>query len=233
MRESKEYYGGNGRNHDHEPLSKMSSSEIREEILHTREELEHTIDELKHIASPEEIARTVVSMMRGGPGQFLTNFGRSVRDNPLPVAVTAMGLIWLMASETDHAAGEEIELEFDDDEESRIGGAIEGAKDRASELAHDVRQRARGAGQKARQTFDRQMDDNPLVLGAIGVAVGALLGGALPRTRTEDRTLGRVGDRTRERVRQVVREEGERIASSTRSVGGRPNRGRTSGRVVR
>jgi ElaB/YqjD/DUF883 family membrane-anchored ribosome-binding protein len=225
---------GNGHSHNHEPLAQMSSNELRREIEHTREDLEHTIDELKHVASPEEILRTVTNLMRGGPGRFLRNFGYTVRDNPLPVTLTAVGLIWLAASEG-HGEGEVREESWYGEGVGRGRAHGQGASDvgervrevgqrvregvgevgeRARERVEDVREKARDVKTKASQTLHQQAEENPLLLAALGVAIGAALGGALPRTRIEDRTIGPVGERARRRVRQVVGERGAEVGSS-------------------
>ncbi len=229
---------GNGHSRDHEPLSHMSSNELRREIEHTREELEHTIDELKNVASPEEILRTVTNMMRGGPGRFIRNFGYTVRDNPLPVTLTAVGLIWLVASERGEHEGREESwygegtgrMHAHGEGESGIGERArevgqrarevgERARERVQDVREDVGAKARNVGAKARHTLQTQAEENPLLLAALGVAIGAALGGALPKTRVEQRTLGRVGERARRRVRQVVKEhDGEGVSASVGRV---------------
>ena len=237
-RETQMQRAGNGHSHNHEPLAHMSSNELRREIEHTREELEHTIDELKHVASPEEILRTVTNLMRGGPGRFLRNFGYTVRDNPLPVTLTAVGLIWLAASER-HGEGEAREESWYGEGTGRGRVHGEGASDvgervrevgqrarerveevgeRARERVEDVREKARDVKTKATHTLHQQAEENPLLLAALGVAIGAALGGALPRTDVENRTIGRVGERARRRVRQVVQEHGAEAGSAVGRV---------------
>lgn len=65
-----------------------------------------------------------------------------------------------------------------------------------------ARRQARDAGSTARE-FVR---DEPLLVGAIGLAVGALLGAALPMTRREHRAIGRESDAFREQVKSAARE---------------------------
>lgn len=64
----------------------------------------------------------------------------------------------------------------------------------------------RSAGQgvdAASDFYDRQ----PLVVGALALAVGAALGGALPRTRVEDEYLGEHSDRLYDEAERIFEEE--------------------------
>lgn len=97
-----------------------------------------------------------------------------------------------------------------------ISDAASTAADSASHLAHDARDaaaRARDAsyrglshagdsaayyGRRARRTFLDTLQEEPLVLGAVALAVGAAIGAALPATRMEDEWLGEARDRLRD-----------------------------------
>ena len=57
------------------------------------------------------------------------------------------------------------------------------------------------------------MEEQPLVFGAIAVAVGALIGAALPTTEVENRTVGQVRDRTLEKARQASQRQYENLRS--------------------
>lgn len=60
------------------------------------------------------------------------------------------------------------------------------------------------ASPQARQGLDTLIQQQPLLLGAAGLALGALLGGLLPRTETEDRLMGDARDQLVERGRAAV-----------------------------
>ncbi|KQQ80668.1 DUF3618 domain-containing protein [Aureimonas sp. Leaf324] len=105
-----------------------------------------------------------------------------------------------------------------------ISHAASSASDSASRLSHDARDaaaRAREAsyrglsqagdsagyyGRRARRTFLDTLQDEPLVLGAVALAVGAAIGAALPSTRTEDEWLGETRDRLRDQALDSGRE---------------------------
>jgi ElaB/YqjD/DUF883 family membrane-anchored ribosome-binding protein len=64
------------------------------------------------------------------------------------------------------------------------------ARGRVGELAHTAQAKAGEIGQAARQRFDDTLQGEPLVIGAIGVAVGAAIGASLPSTPVERRYIG-------------------------------------------
>jgi ElaB/YqjD/DUF883 family membrane-anchored ribosome-binding protein len=70
---------------------------------------------------------------------------------------------------------------------------------------------AHGAGdtllqqkEQAVQGYHRLLRENPLALGAIGIAVGALLGAALPGTEPENRLMGEASDDLADKARAAA-----------------------------
>lgn len=220
---------GNGHQTERHEQGHPDPRQIREAIEHTRVEIDHTIDELKNAASPEQIARTVVAALRGGPGQFLANFGRTVRDNPVPTALTTLGLVWLASSSTSDAGERTPRVSAI---EPKTQGTVERLASTGREVADTARDRAgqlqgkaRHLEHEARDQFWTQMQGNPLVLGAIGVAVGAAIGASLPSTRTEDRRLGHLGDKARQQVARVG-EQAQQVAHDVTDRAGQPGQAR-------
>lgn len=81
----------------------------------------------------------------------------------------------------------------------RVRAAREKAIEAQEKVEHAVKRRAAEARDYAH--------DQPLVAGAVALALGAAIGAALPRTRTEDATLGRTRDRMLDEADRVLREE--------------------------
>lgn len=75
---------------------------------------------------------------------------------------------------------------------------------------------ARHSAQRARTGMDYMRNEQPLLLGALGIAIGAAIGATLPRTRREDELMGEARDDLM-RQAQEAGEEGlhkaERIAA--------------------
>jgi hypothetical protein len=95
------------------------------------------------------------------------------------------------------------------------------ARDRVSETgeqlwhgARDVGDRAGYYGRQVRRGFFDTLHEQPLVLGALGLAAGAAIGAALPATEKEDEWLGDSRERLAERAKEVGREQVERARAA-------------------
>ncbi|MGH6899967.1 MAG: hypothetical protein ACREJ5_26005 [Geminicoccaceae bacterium] len=62
------------------------------------------------------------------------------------------------------------------------------------------------------------LHEQPLVLGAIGLAVGAAIGAALPKTETEDEWMGDTRDRLKDQAGRVSREQFEKARAAGRAA---------------
>lgn len=62
---------------------------------------------------------------------------------------------------------------------------------------------ARDQWQRARSGIDSLVNEQPLALGAIGLAIGAILGAAAPRTRLEEQTMGEASRNLAEKAKEV------------------------------
>lgn len=61
--------------------------------------------------------------------------------------------------------------------------------------------------ERARSGYDWMAREQPLALGAIGLAIGALVAAAAPRSRTENEWMGEASDRLAERAKEAGREQ--------------------------
>jgi ElaB/YqjD/DUF883 family membrane-anchored ribosome-binding protein len=96
----------------------------------------------------------------------------------------------------------------------RVQGSASGARGRAGELG----QRSQQQYYRAKDSFSRMLEEQPLVLGALGVAVGTLLGAALPSTRREDDMMGRTRDDLLDRAKETASEQADRVKESAKRV---------------
>lgn len=101
------------------------------------------------------------------------------------------------AGEAVHDAGQKVRMK------------AENVRDRASELGSDARDSMGASADTLRQSgrkvadqstalkgqFDHLLQEQPLVLAALGIALGAALGAALPSTHKEDQVMGASSDR--------------------------------------
>jgi ElaB/YqjD/DUF883 family membrane-anchored ribosome-binding protein len=142
---------------------------------------------------------------------------RTVKDNPLPIALAGAGLAWLAinlitASEAP-AAGAEEEIPESGSRRAlepikqAAEGAVTQVKDRVQRLTDDAGKFAALAterGKQLEQTIETTLRENPLALGAAALAVGAVIGSVLPRTRFENEWLGEKRDEIVEKGQELA-----------------------------
>lgn len=192
--------------------------QLEREIEATRNDVGDTLDALQARLSPGQLLDQGLRYVRGNGGQFIGNLGATMRDNPVPVILTGIGLAWMMvasrnppvprfgtedahpsdryAEELDAASGPGMGERLHDTARS----AAHAAADRAQWAANSARRQA----QRTRNQFSRMMDEQPLVLGAMGVALGALLGALVPATAAENELMGEARDRLADTARAAT-----------------------------
>ena len=147
----------------------------------------------------------------------------TIRRNPLPAALAGIGIGWLWMSRdrgpswtrgnarrswsTAYGGYEGrygSQMYGDYGSQRGIGDKIGQAGEQVGETASQVAERARETAERVPQQFgefgdqvgdkaQRVLEDNPLAVAGVALAVGAAVGMALPVTRTEERTIGRAG----------------------------------------
>ena len=99
-----------------------------------------------------------------------------------------------------------------------VGDRVRQARDTLSSVGQSARERIGDLGSSARYQMDRArsgmdylMREQPVALGAVGLAVGALLAAMAPRTRQEDELMGE----TRDRLMETAKEAGQQTVQKT------------------
>lgn len=82
---------------------------------------------------------------------------------------------------------------------------LQDASATVSAKARQATDTVRQQGMRAKQGFNQMLNDNPLALGAIGMALGAILAAALPITEQENQLLGKASDRVTDKAKDAVR----------------------------
>ncbi|MCB1352760.1 MAG: DUF3618 domain-containing protein [Rhodobacteraceae bacterium] len=104
------------------------------------------------------------------------------------------------------------------DQVSGAGNTLNDAGLAAQARAGEMRDRAMAAGRRDLDRVNDAMQEQPLVFGALAMALGAAIGGALPSTRAEDRLLGEKSDQLKAYARQVVETEGAKVQATAGAV---------------
>ena len=77
---------------------KSQSEQFEREAEETRWQLAGTLEELRDRMTPGYLVDELVDYTRSGPAaEFLRNLGREVRENPMPLVLIGIGIVWLMA----------------------------------------------------------------------------------------------------------------------------------------
>ena len=80
---------------------------------------------------------------------------------------------------------------------------------RASQTVGDARRRSAAHVTRHRRGVEAFVEENPVMVGVVGLAAGLLIGALLPTTRRENQVFGRYADEVREQGMRYARELAE------------------------
>ena len=81
-----------------ETSTEKTSADLQKEIDRDRQRIGHRIDAIQERMSPGQLIDEVLAYAKGsGGGEYVSNLGQALKDNPLPVAMIGVSLAWLMA----------------------------------------------------------------------------------------------------------------------------------------
>lgn len=210
--------------------SQKDPAQLEREIDQQRDHIVELVEALGSKLSPGEMFERVLGYGKEGGREFAGNLSHTVKSNPVPALLTAAGLLWLYTggrndsgTSTGTTAGT-----HKPDLGERMQHVREGTSEKIQGVrrtAHDAADSARYRAQRANEGFHHMLEDNPMALGAMGIAAGALLGAMLPVTRKEHELMGEASDRMTEQARELARSSREAATRSesetpTASTGG-------------
>lgn len=198
-------------------------AQLESEIVRQRDHISELVQALEQKLSPGEMFSRVWTHGKGGGREFASQLGTTVKANPVPALLTAAGLAWLYArsDSTTSATG----VTAGDSDSPALGERVHHAREvTAAKLG--------SAKARASTGFQHMLDQNPLALGAIGIAAGALLGTLIPETRKEHELMGDASDRIKHKLRpepesSVASASGSTASSTSVGGGQRPASGVT------
>ena len=209
---------------------------LEREINQTRAEMNQTLDSLERKLTAGQLLDQCLTFFGMKGTEIGSSLGRCIKDNPMPVLLTATGIGWMMfgPSQT-RAAVRYNRYAYDDAKEGADGmmaeisdtmqsgvtatrqqfaKTTETAKETVNRTTDKVKETAGRATDTLRETvnktadfaqsqanqvregFNTLLEEQPLILGAVGLAVGAIIGAAFPSTEQEDRLVGEMRDKT-------------------------------------
>ena len=209
---------------------------LEREINQTRAEMNQTLDSLERKLTAGQLLDQCLTFFGMKGTEIGSSLGRCVKDNPMPVLLTATGIGWMMfGPNQSRSAVRYNRYAYDDAEEGAEGmtakisetmqsGAtatrqqfakttetaketvnrttdkVKETADRAADALHETVNKTRDIAQsqvkQVRDGFNQLLEEQPLILGAVGLAVGAMIGAAFPSTEQEDRLVGEIRDKT-------------------------------------
>jgi ElaB/YqjD/DUF883 family membrane-anchored ribosome-binding protein len=182
--------------------------ELQREADAIRADMDRTLNALERKLSPRQLLDRSLTYMQENGGDVLQKIGATVNKHPLPLLVTSAGLIWLAAASRsssrrrwDSPSTSPRSGDFDATSQSFSSSSRElgsGLKQRANRTLDATRQRAsrtldatRERTQELGQNLNSLIREQPLVCGAVALAVGAIVGAAFPATAYERNLVAR------------------------------------------
>ena len=204
---------------------KMSPERMEREVDEARERVGRTLSELSDRLSPGELLDQAVSMAREHGGEFGRNLGTQVKNNPMPMILTSIGISWMMMSSGKNPSrrtANAYEMNADKDGGKfmdSLGDAAEKTRDKAAAMGdrmHDASENVKDSAQSVRESLVQFYRDQPLIAGSLGIAIGAALGALVPPTEMEDEMLGEASDNSVDAAKTKATSKDDDLRESAR-----------------
>lgn len=213
--------------------------ELERQADQIRADMDQTLNALEKKFSPEQLLDRSLGYLRDHGSELSQTLGVAMKRNPIPVVMTLAGVTWLVASTYNarQPPGQDLSSRFartgvgqklqqrasaarerlhstTTSARERFSSTSSAASGRLSGAMSSARETARLRAQQAQQRVYTMMDDQPLVLGALAVAVGAIIGAAIPTTQYENRAIGGMRDRALSKAREVGEQQYDHLRQS-------------------
>lgn len=220
MTNASDTHGGNKHRDDDKHDEAKSPERLEREVDQARARLGKTASELSDRLSPGELMDQALGMAREHGGEFGRNLGTQVKNNPMPMILTSIGISWMMMS-SGNSSSNGATVATGSGRANGLTDAKNSVRDKASAVGdrvHDVNANASETAHHARESLTRFYRDQPLIAGSLGVAIGAVLGSLVPSTRIEDKLMGEARDRSVDAAKSGAESEYEKIRETARSL---------------
>lgn len=205
------------------PFADQTSAEVAEEAENERAGLVNTLDQLRENLRPENMVDEMFSQAQANTSDVMDRVWGLARANPIPAALIGIGIAMLTSAGQrfrrktpraglwpDYESGTERSSALHDfdttDASARPLWAAESHEPTGSAMdSYSIRPRTGLA---------RLLDEQPLILAALGVAVGAAVGSALPSTEVEAQWMGDASESVRRNANAMAREQLSQIRTT-------------------
>lgn len=166
---------------------------LESDIQSTRYRLDQTLTALEGKLSPQQLMNDGFDYFRyGGPGQFTGNLGDSVKNNPVPFLLTAVGLSWLMLAPRSGPTHHDL-------------GQSSSETSTSSEGKSATTQGATGSSSSGRSTLDATKDKLATTRDKANSATGGIRDGARSMTKSMSSGSSQMRDGSRNAARNASR----------------------------
>lgn len=197
-----------------------SQNQLEREVDQARTRLGSTANELSDRLSPGELIDQAFAMAREHGGELGRNLGSQVKNNPMPMILTSVGLSWMMMSSGKNGAAYETSSDKEGGSfKDKIGGAAAKSRDKAGAVGDSVQDAGanlKQSAQNARESLAQFYRDQPLIAGSLGIAIGAALGALVPPTEIEDEQFGEARDHTVDAAKSTAMDKYAEVRESAR-----------------
>lgn len=216
---------------------------LEREINQTRAEMNQTLDSLERKLTAGQLVDQCLTFFGMKGTEIGSSLGRCIKENPMPVLLTATGIGWMMFGTAQTGSGGGYAYSAGDGSDEAAAGAFSKVGDKIQSSATATRQQlgrttetaketvnrtadklketaakatdtlletlgktadtAHNQAKHAREAFNTVLEEQPLIWGALGLAVGTIIGAAFPSTEQEDRLVGELSDKTPSKGKEI------------------------------
>lgn len=200
-----------------------SPEQLEREVDQARASVDKSASELSDRFSPGELIDQAFSMAREHGGDFGRNLGAQVKNNPLPLMLTSVGISWMMMASSStgvapaHATSGMKSGKSGGSVKDKLGDAAAKSQDKAEEVGDRMQDATANANEYAQQTRDSLAQfyrEQPLLAGSLGVAIGAALGALIPPSDLEDDMFGEASDHSVEAAKSKAEGKYDEVRES-------------------
>jgi Protein of unknown function (DUF3618) len=220
---------------------KLSISNISEQVKEqVSEQITNAVETVKDNVYVATVGRAGEFMKKAGNEISRSDLFKKAQSNPLPLALIGLGVgLLLFGGSKSRSSNRSYRYgKFADKGQSSGDSTIKTAQKKLGETYDSISQTAGDAyasagdaasqsyqkvgeyGSQVRDTYNRQIEENPLAVGVAAFAVGAVLGLAIPSTDYESQLMGE----TRQNLVQKVQSSANDLIDKVKDVAGEAGR---------
>ena len=218
--------------------AKEAAREITDHAITQAKDAVRDVTEQATLALREATIGKVESMAHSATetaGGLRATVLATIQANPVPAALVGLGLGWMMlnrpggsgsqryGTDPGRAYGMNTDRrkigEVSDTVQDHAGQVVDRVQETAGQMVDQVQEtgghvaeQVQEQASRAQGFLQRQMEENPLLVGAVAALIGGVLAGTVPVTRREDQFLGHRRDQFMSSARELTEDTVDKVA---------------------